>query len=266
MTQIALGIAVGMIKSDKGDCWYCKEKPKSDNLKNDEDADPDTSTAETVDAVPENDEKNDATKLGTNLGNKPSWVISCPDRNIDTVVLSAAHHCIPGNAAFKNATTLHRFIRKGGKLKLSSDIGYSINHENNGVWLPGNYNVRVGKEGYTDTWGKMKGKFKESYSERAMDKARVQFHDAHSDYNKNVLQTLKKVAGKIGKPTDICPFCGSDLEEARPPYGLVGRLDFVSRQHKRMITSIHAKQKKKKKYVKAGYYTSSMVKKYFKLV
>jgi hypothetical protein len=30
-------------------------------------------------------------------------------------------------------------------MNLAGDIGYSINHQNNGVWLPGNYNVRKGK-------------------------------------------------------------------------------------------------------------------------
>ena len=68
---------------------------------------------------------------------------------------------------------------------------------------------------------------------------------------------------KIGEPETECPFCGEKYEKTRPPYGLVGRLDFVSKQHRNMISNIGKKKGKKYKYVKSDYFTSSRVKTYF---
>lgn len=266
MTQIALGISVGIINSTKGDCWFCKEKPKSKDLKNDEVADPDTSNSESEDAVPENDIKNNASKLGKHLGNKPTWTITCPDQEKNTTVLSAAHHCIPGNASFKNATDLLDFVRKNGPFKLASDIGYSINHENNGVWLAGNYNVRANKGGYKKTWGSYNDNFKNEYARRAIDASNSNFHDAHSEYNDLVLETLQDLSNKIDEPEGKCPFCGEDYDSKRPPFGLVGRLDFVSREHKKMITNMSSNKSRKVHYINAGYFTSSRVKNYFRKI
>lgn len=265
MTQITLGIAIGMEKSAKDECWYCTEEKKSDSPKNDIQADPDTSDSEGEDNAPENDLKNDASKLGSNLGQKPSWAIECPKEGKTTTVLSAAHHCIPGNASFKKVCDmgLIDFIQAGGDFNLSSDIGYSINHQSNGVWLPGNYYVRKDSGHYKANWGSFGKAFKDEYARRAISIANRQFHDAHSAYNKNVLKTLEAVMEKMGEPEDKCPICEEKLDSTRPPFGLVGRLDFVSAQHKRMIENLGKKKSKKVRYVKNNYYTSSRVKTYF---
>lgn len=261
MTQIALAIASTAIVNTDSECWFCKEEPAEKGVKNEEEANPDTSDSESAGDVPENHEKNDASKLGENLGSKPAWTITCPNAKKDTTVLSAAHHCIPGNASFLKAETLLTFMREGGPLKLASDIGYNINHKNNGVWLPGNYNVRKGKEHYTKSWGKHKTKFKNEYAKRAINNSSVQFHDAHPAYSENVLETLENIAEKIGKPADKCPMCKEPYDKTRPPYGLVGRLDFVSSQHKIILRDISIHNGKR--YVQSGYFTSSRVKKYF---
>lgn len=266
MTQIALGIAVSVFAPEpEEDCWYCKEKGKHEK-QTDVEADPETSNNESEDDVPENDEKNDASKLGINIGDKLSWSITCPADGVSTTVLSAAHHCIPGNASMKKAKNLLKFMKEGqSPVNLAGDIGYSINHRNNGVWLPGNYNVRSGKEHYTKNWGGYTGVtgdgFKNEYAKRAMKAATVQFHDAHPEYSDNVLETLNNIAKKLGKPKEECPVCGEKYDKTRPPYGLVGRIDSVSSEHRRMITTLTKTQGKK--FVQNGYYTSSRVKKYF---
>jgi hypothetical protein len=241
-------------------CWYCTIKP-GPKIKNDEEADPQTSDSESEEEVPENDEKNNASKLGDNLKSQPSWTIKCPDDGLGTTVLSAAHHCIPGNASLKKATALHDFMREGGPFALESDIGYGVNHKNNGVWLPGNYGVRNGKSNYKRGWGSFDEDFKDKYAALAMQKAMVQFHDAHPAYSKNVLDTLEAMANKLGEPGKNCPVCDKKFDKCRPPFGLVGRLDFVSGEHRNRITNLS--KRKGKKAAQNGYFTSTRVKKYF---
>lgn len=257
-----VGIADAALAKGRA-CWYCKVNP-GPKIKNDEEADPDTTDGEGEDDVPENDEHNDASKLGTNLGSQPSWTIKCPDDAKNTTVMSAAHHCIPGNAALKKATALHDFMREGGPFSLESDIGYGVNHKNNGVWMPGNYAVRKGKCNYQKGWGSFGDTFKDKYAALAMQKATVQFHDAHPTYSENVLKTLRVMASKLGDPTDKCPVCDKKFDQRRPPFGLVGRLDFVSGAHRNLITNLS--KRKGKKAVNKGYFTSTRVKKYFGLI
>ena len=64
---------------NEGTCWFCKEQPTSKFPKNEEDADPDTSDSEDEDSVPENNEKNNASQLGSKLGNSPNWEIRHPN-------------------------------------------------------------------------------------------------------------------------------------------------------------------------------------------
>ncbi len=269
MTQIALLASVAVSNPPKDDCWFCKEKKPRDP-KNDVDADGNTDDGETQDTVAENDVDNDfyncASKLGKHMGgDKPLWTIKHPEKTDEnTTVSSAAHHCIPGNASFKPVydAGLKDFMDKGGAYA-SENVGYSINHTNNGVWLPGNYYVRKGRGGFKKNWGDKTTKFKNEYAVAAIEKSKLQFHDAHRSYNTRVKKTLQKVLEKLGEPDDdTCPICDQEMEHKRPPYGLVARLDFISGQHRLMLTGI-TKGSKKKKFVQAGYYTSSRVKKFF---
>jgi hypothetical protein len=249
--EILERIAVAAVKQDrKKPCWYCEEDPGKRN--NDLGPDPGDEG--------ENDEVNCASKLGQNLGEAPGWSIQCPTTNKPVNIVPAAHHCIPGNASLKKAVDLHDFMKKGGVFNLSSDIGYSVNHGNNGVWLPGNYGVRAGKNSYTKNWGSQTNAFKVNYANRAMKGMGLQFHDSHPAYSKNVRQTLESIAAKLGEPDKTCPICGDDLKDGtRPPYGLVSRLDNVSGRHRNLITKVG---KQTKKHVSKGYFTSSRVKTY----
>ena len=270
MTELCEPVAIGEAAAKKTKpCWYCKQEgPEIDN---DEDAEPQTNDGEDEDAVPENDEKNCATKLGVQLtkGKKkqPTWKIICPlDKKRKPTVLSAAHHLIPGNASLKKASDqgLKHFMRKNLKFNHKSDIGYNVNHRSNGVWLPGNYGVRKGRDGYKQNWGKIDNDdFKNEYAARAMKMASGQFHDAHPDYSTNVLDSLKVLKSKMKDPKTKCPICDDDLKATVPPYGLVGRLDFMSGVHRGLITNLSPK--KGKKAVMNNYFTSSRVKTYFGL-
>jgi hypothetical protein len=266
MTQIALQIAKEATEKTTP-CWYCDEEPDGPRKTNVEVAIPQTEDNESEDDVPENDAKNDSSKLGGNLIEagqpRPQWQITCPDQNVPTFVLPAAHHCIPGNASLKKAMDQglrHYMKAEGSRFNLSSDIGYGVNHANNGVWLPGNYNVRGGKEHYTQNWGAYDAQFCDEYAKRAMEKTTLQFHDAHQPYNDNVLATLLNIMEKLGEPETTCPICGKEFDKQRPPWGLVGRLDSVSGKHRSMITTL---AESAKKFVEAGYVTSSRVKKLF---
>ena len=49
-------------------------------------------------------------------------------------VAFAAHHLIPGKASMGKAKALHKYIRKG---EICCNLGYSVDGNENGVWLPG---------------------------------------------------------------------------------------------------------------------------------
>jgi hypothetical protein len=265
LTQLLEPVAIGLwaVAERKGPCWYCEEQPKWD-LQNDEKADPETSDSDDEDGAPENDETNCSSALGKNLGSEPAWEIRSPDNVAQsTPIVPAAHHCIPGGASLAKATALHDFMRKGGPFSLASDIGYDVNSASNGVWLPGNYAVRPGQHGWNKKWGNCTPTFKIEYASRAMKKANRQFHDAHVSYNNKVLKTLEAMAEKLGEPEDKCPVCEKRIESTRPPFGLVTRLNAVSSKHRAMLIGL---SKRTKKCVENGYFTSSRMKTYFKLV
>ncbi len=262
MSQIGESIAVAAVKNVKP-CWYCEKEPTWPPRKNDETASPESSEGEDEEGVPENDESNESSALGTALGTAPKWTINCPDTEQKTTIVPAAHHCIPGNASLAKATPLHDYMREGGPFGLSSDIGYNVNNAGNGVWLPGNYGVRSGKDHYTKKWGSFGPAFKRDYADRAMKTVKRQFHDAHPSYSKNVRQTLESIAEKLGELEAKCPICDKKFDKTRPPYGLVGRLDLVSGKHRTMLTTMG---KTGKKFVQQNYFTSSRVKTYFGIV
>lgn len=230
-------------------CWACKEQPK-DELTNQLNESPDSI------GEPENQLHNDSSELGVNLGHRPNWQISVPDRQngqdltrICTVV-PAAHHLIPGNASLKKVPSLLKLMEKS-KGEITSDIGYNVNSAQNGIWLPANYGVRPDSE-FGCKWSAYG--FQDDYARTSMEKAGSQFHDAHPTYSDKVKATLRSLADKINlKKPEKCGICDDQIsDKARPPYGLVGRLNGVSRQHRRFLSGPTRKWP-----VDSGYYTSS---------
>ena len=266
MESIAI-IDLAVEKTDP--CWYCKKDKEDDNVENEEDESPPSPVSNNEDNVEENYETNDASKLGTNLRNKPAWKMTHKiddedpiNQGDESTIVPSAHHLIPGNASMKKAKQLHRYMlwKDNNDLDLRGPIGYNINSKQNGVWLPGNYAVRAGTA-FGQTWSAFKDKFKNKYAKVAMKKAQhKQLHDAHKPYNDNVLDTLIEIAKKLDgfwKKRENCPMCGTKFEDkARPPYGLIGRLNIVSQEHKIPLLF----PKSNKKAINNDYYTSSRVK------
>src|SRR5438034_406697 len=71
--------------------------------------------------------------------------------------MNAAHHCIPGNASLKPSTLFKQYMVKDGKARttkgrtytMKCHIGYNVNGNHNGIWLPANYAIRKnGEPGY----------------------------------------------------------------------------------------------------------------------
>jgi hypothetical protein len=248
--EIGESIAVSVATSDQDeDCWACQEPPRGD-LTNKLNEDP-SSIGE-----PENQLTNDSSKLGSNLGHRPQWQIQVPDTEAgksimrSCVVVPAAHHLIPGNASLKQVPSIMDLI-DSGRGKISSDIGYDVNGQPNGIWLPANYGVRPDSE-FGRKWS-LYGHQNE-YARAAMKKAGAQFHDAHPEYSGKVKTALRALADKINlkKPT-TCGVCDKQLtDKARPPYGLVGRLNGVSRQHRAFLAGPVRKWP-----LGSGYFTSS---------
>lgn len=251
----------------KDPCWFCEEKPadndKCNNVEVEDPASPEGKTA-----GPENSETNDASLLGGNLGSRPRWNIYHkvdPEDPItsgtQTEIVPAAHHLLPGNASVNKAAPLHKYMLWEGKnpLGLKGPIGYDINNKENGVWLPGNYAVRKETD-FKQNWSQFESGFQTAYAKAAMKTAgNLQLHDAHTAYNKNVLKTLQDIAKKLDAmwvDRSKCPICKKEMQDRNePPYGLVGRLNRLSSEHKKALTYPEANSKA----INNGYFTSSRV-------
>lgn len=232
MTQVGETIAILVATRDKDEpCWACKEEPE-EKRKNELDEDPPSSKEE-------NDVKNNSSKLGRALGGRPSWTINVPHPDgegaghVSQAVVPGAHHLIPGNESMKRVPKILDLIEsRRGKIK--ADIGYDINAATNGVWLPGSYGVSTTSPLGTK-WSNYD--YKEEYALAAMGKAGAQFHDRHPKYSGKVKSTLRSLADKITllRP-EKCGICKEKLsDKARPPYGLVGRLNRLSRIYRSFL-------------------------------
>ncbi|MCG5056121.1 MAG: AHH domain-containing protein [Myxococcales bacterium] len=248
--QIGEKIAALVATPDSDEpCWACEEPPAG-SQKNDLDEQP----SSMGDA--ENDLHNDSSKLGKNLGFRPSWQVKVPHVvNGDAVTVTApvtpaAHHVIPGNASLaKTPKLLDLMEKKRGKVR--DDIGYDVNSAQNGVWLPGNYGVSKDSM-FSRKWSDYV--FKLEYAMAAMNAARAQFHDSHPIYSAQVKQSLRALADKITlHAPERCGICGKELsDKSRPPYGLVGRLNRLAAVHKMFLRGPVRKWP-----VSNGYFTSA---------
>lgn len=232
-------------------CWACEEKPKEPKVKNDLDESPSSL------GPPENDLANDSSTLGKNVGFRPEWNISVARETdaagskimIQCTVTPAAHHLIPGNASLKRCPSLLDLM-DAGRGKITSDIGYDVNSAQNGIWLPGSYGVTEVSD-FEQKWSAYS--FQLEYAFAAMAAAGAQFHDAHPTYSKLLIRSLRSLADKITlKAPEKCGICGKETEDkARPPYGLVGRLNRLSSLHRRFLRGPTRKWP-----VATGYFTS----------
>lgn len=238
-----------LVTARSEDCWYCKEPPKES--KSDPVEDPSSQGKE------EQNLNNDSSKLGLNLGHKPDWTLTSGGEDgtaAEASIVAAAHHLIPGNGSLKKVTGLLKLIY-ASKNYISKDIGYDINCRQNGIWLPA-----LSKGGWKKLSGTLNeiGQKKDKIAQSAMRVAGAQFHQAHPTYNGRVETTLKAIADKINPVVNDppkCPICGDPTPESdkkRPPYGLVGRLNALSRLYRKFLTGPVRKWP-----TKSGYRTSN---------
>lgn len=155
----------------------------------------------------------------------------------------AAHHLIPGNASLKQSDLYQCFMKKGGGVevgdatfKLRSNIGYNVNGNHNGMWLPGSYAIRKTKvptgtnETLGATWGELDLRWRLAYIQAVVAEANAQFHDYHVDYNENVLAALDVIAQVMVVHYANCQDCQAKANgECDPPYRLKSRLYALSK-------------------------------------
>lgn len=263
MAEIGESIAVAVLMESSDPCDWCKqggeEPPDIPNHLHDEE-DP-VSVGGVLDNIPENALKNDSSALGRAIGSRPQWNIAAPNNpSVSTTITPGAHHLIPGHASLKDVPALLKYIRKSDGL-IKADIGYDVNAEENGVWLPGSYGVNPDNA----ATGKSKWSayaHQAQYAGAAMRAAGAQFHDSHPAYSLNVKGTLNSIAEKLdahrAQHPDRCPYCGKSNkadDKITPPYGLVRRLHGVSGAHKNFLVGRGMKSNR----IESGYYTSRQV-------
>jgi hypothetical protein len=154
----------------------------------------------------------------------------------------AAHHLIPGDAALANSELYKGYMIEGAQVitpagrtyEILANIGYNVNGNHNGVWLPGNYAIRKKtspKEGAS--WGDIvddpnyQGWCFE-YMRACVAKVGGQFHDSHTKYNAAVLDILDEIHVKLAVHQDGCGDC-KNKKKIYPPYVLKARLYVLSR-------------------------------------
>jgi len=257
MTQIGEGAASGFIKDNHDeDCPFCrsaKETPAA--VENDliDDFDEDANFAGPLD--------NDSGKLGIAIMSyKPAPI------TIDEVAIGlAAHHLIPGNASLAKSKlkTGNHLWQHGIK---EGNIGYNVNSEANGVWLPGSFplnrpNVakRNAATGAQDpSWTQHPLPTREEYALQATLLHEAQFHDTHNDYNKFLLTVLDKIAAKLVYAKMLnCPEATNAGEQPpgkRPPLKvIVTRLNKLSKRMKDMLVKPSPERWRKNIYTSDKY-------------
>ena len=259
--DVGESIAVAVLMESSDPCSWCKQDDKPQDKTNHLHDEEDPQSGGAADDIPENRLGNDSSKLGTALGSRPQWTVEAPNNpSVSTLVTPGAHHLIPGHASLRESTELLKYIRKGDGV-ITADIGYDVNATENGVWLPGSYGVNAGNAATGNSkWSAYA--HQSAYAGAAMRAAGAQFHDSHPAYSNNVLGTLNSIAEKLDAYRalypKVCPYCGKDITDGgkiKPPYGLVDKLNGVSRAHKTFLVGRGIRPK----LIASGYYTSRQV-------
>lgn len=230
------------------DCYFCNAKEKLEARENDPDADYDEDSQEAIGLVADPkgiQHKNDSGKLGqncadTNPGEK--WIRG-DEFHVELPVAFAAHHMIPGDASLKKSK-LFKDAKNGLQVKgkAEGNVGYDVNNEVNGVWLPGSYAFSQGEE---KLWGKAGKTFEElfavtpyDYAAAAIEFSGAQFHDSHPQYSAEVVKVLDEIHNKLKKMKDVpwCPEVAKDEDDLPPLYAIVNRLAAVSQRLRRLLT------------------------------
>lgn len=271
MSQLGEAIAVEVMKTLKEDCPFSHE-PDSKNFENDLIGSGGTlgeNMSGQISAIrnpalagkkpPK--EEDPAKRKGHPLHGKEPVLLMWDGMPVACEVTCAAHHLIPAQASLAKSDILTWMIKKGkpgsvkeGKniVKVSGDVnnnvGYDVNGAENGVWLPGPYWMRgvwtdmpedeedaaAGKSGNAKVGAKFAPGSQKEYAIGAMRLCDAQFHDAHPDYSKIVLDALNTIAARydtVVQTKAVCDGCKEKLKKGIPaPYAIVLKLNAISRR------------------------------------
>lgn len=223
-------IAVVLAHDDKhspSTCPFCRSNEESapENVKTIVDANWDEDPDESI--------NNDAGELERNMRDnkkdpRPTgWTISFEHaagglKNHN--VTPNPHHLIPGNESLKQSDVTDWLFADAGLIE--HDVGYNVNNEENGIWLPSNNSMRSDSR-WTNT------SFKYQYVIHAMKETNGHFHDRHGKpYSDFVTKTLNTIAERMhGIDSKACPYETEKTKAGNkflPPYALIPRLNGVS--------------------------------------
>lgn len=188
--------------------------------------------------------ENSSSTLATNLGDQPTYVLEKDlVEEFPVNVVPAAHHLIPGNQAM-DGHAIEEYTTTTVGSDLLEDIGYDINGEENGVWLPTFPDI------YKNKSIKLKGK-----TFKGVDISKSMWGDLPEEEKIPIVNLIQSRWGQahIGdhKGTGYDRACRDRLDllhnlllnfwesackkstasngKLRPPYGLVGRINLQSR-------------------------------------
>lgn len=260
MPELGEPVAIGIVDDEKWECPFEHEKPG--DLKNDLG----NSSGKLGTRLANGHSTQIWAQEGAKIVQKKEQELAaplskeddCPEGDVqfgdDTFPYSvAAHHLIPADASLPKSSLMDYI--KGGSV-IRSDIGYDVNGAENGIWLPTHsklstlmkkgkllpnaaFGIKYGE--LADLADKnnennmMVASFHQRYTYLVMDKTGRQFHDAHTDYNDEVVKRLDGITVKLLNLSNFhCDKCkeaktgGSD--KLPPPYALVFRLNALSRR------------------------------------
>jgi len=184
-----------------------------------------------------------------------------------------AHHLICGNEVLKEEGEIETFLVKqgtttskgaAGKLE-PNDVGYDVNHANNGIWLPSVPDMFRRTQGQRPArwWGdqaRWNGKYPKRPArvsledwEKAdaafivMEAAKRQFHkgehgsvgEPHNNYVEEAIRRVRRLTIVCQAYSKVCPMEAGEPKKDPPfvpPYRLIGMLDDVSRGLGRELT------------------------------
>ena len=292
MTELMEIVALAFIETELEECPFPEPKELSISTEDEDLADDDSESVQSQ-------QENDGGTLGRNLANASAGAdgtvggpVAPPElgakkpvdskrgggrrvRVTETDLLDAAvfpytvaaHHLIPGNASLK-PSELTKYMTEGEVVEtedgkswtIANHIGYNVNGNHNGVWLPGNYAIRkysppnkrrktarpntspVGSSKGGVNWSGLPKLYHDdwqlNYVASACRVAGAQFHDTHETYSENVLKLLNKIETKLMAHQENCEECKKrDGKAIQPPYLLKGRLFGISSALKTRLQS-----------------------------
>jgi hypothetical protein len=157
MTELCEMVAIGMVTEKDVECPFHDEHKCEESLKNNFEGNADTlgnnlavvednsSTVLRKNGPKSTEQSDDPDK--TPVENREINILKGNDDCIYPVAFSA-HHLIPAKESLQRAKDLHAFMEK--KDKFCCNLGYDVNGNENGVWLPGLH--AVNRKG-VNLWG-----------------------------------------------------------------------------------------------------------------